>query len=273
MQRNRSLPQACNAGQNHANLQNFDATRMTPATTSTRNEQAIETNRRFYEPLWRDARLVEPQRFNTWPLVSTLVAGTRARLEVAPGLRPRLPVEGTHFVDLSAAALAKLRPRAGAAMQASITALPFASATFDLVCAVDIVEHVEDEDAALSELSRVCMPGAVLIVAVPLHPARWTPFDDFVGHCRRYEPAHLLAKLAQYGLHVESSAVYGMQPKSSKLLDFGMYWLTHHRERAMWWYNRVMMPLGVRFQKKLDLQEGMLDAREVDEVLLVCRKA
>ena len=245
---------------------------MPPATDSTRTEQAIETNRRFYEPLWRDARLVEPQRFNTWPLVSALVAGTRARLEVAPGLRPRLPVEGTHFVDLSATALAKLRPRAGAVMQGSITALPFASAAFDLVCAVDIVEHVENEDAALSELSRVCASGAALIVAVPLHPSRWTPFDDFVGHCRRYEPAHLLKKLDQYGFRVESSAVYGMQPKSSRLLDFGMYWLTHHRERAMWWYNRVMMPLGVRFQKKLSLQEGMLDAREVDEVLLVCRK-
>ncbi|MEO8004578.1 MAG: class I SAM-dependent methyltransferase, partial [Betaproteobacteria bacterium] len=224
---------------------------MTPASPSVNNEQALDTNRRFYEPMWRDARLIEPQRFNTWPLVSALVAGTRARLEVAPGLRPRLPVEGTHFVDLSAAALAKLRPRAGAVMQGSITALPFASATFDLVCAVDIVEHVEDEDAALSELSRVCVTGAALIVAVPLHPSHWTPFDDLVGHCRRYEPEHLLAKLAQYGFRVESSAIYGMQPKSSRLLDFGMYWLTHHRERAMWWYNRVMMPLSVRFQKKL----------------------
>jgi hypothetical protein len=40
----------------------------------------------------------------------------------------------------------------------------------------------------------------------------------------------------------------------------------------MWWYNRVMMPLGVLFQKKLLLQPGMIDAEDVDEVLLVCRK-
>jgi hypothetical protein len=32
------------------------------------------------------------------------------------------------------------------------------------------------------------------------------------------------------------------------------------------------MPLGVRFQKKLSLQPGMIDAADVDEVLLVCRK-
>ena len=234
--------------------------------------ELLETNRRFYNPLWRDARLVEPQAFNTWPLVSALVEQSPSRLEVAPGLRPRLPVEGTHFIDLSEPAVAKLRPRAASVALGSITALPFAGGIFDLVCAVDIVEHVDDEDGALSELSRVCKAGGALLIAVPLYPSRWTAFDDFVGHCRRYEPQRLLDKLGEYGFTVESSAVYGMQPKSSRLLDFGMWWLTHHRERAMWWYNRVMMPLGVRFQKKLSLQPGMLDATDVDEVLLVCRK-
>ena len=237
------------------------------------NAELTETNRRFYDPLWRDARLVEPERFNTWPLVSSLVAQAHSRLEVAPGLRPRLPVEGTHFVDLSEPAVAKLRPRAASASLGSITALLFSDGEFDLVCAVDIVEHVDDEDGALSELSRVCAAGGALLIAVPLHPSRWTPFDDFVGHCRRYEPLRLLEKLSEYGFTVESSAVYGMQPKSSRLLDLGLYCLTHHRQRAMWWYNRVMMPLGIRFQKKLELQPGMLDAADIDEVLLVCRKS
>jgi hypothetical protein len=71
---------------------------------------------------------------------------------------------------------------------------------------------------------------------------------------------------------VESSAVYGMQPQSSWMLDLGTWWLTHRREQAMWWYNHVMMPLGVRFQKKLALCPGMIDTSKVDEILLVCRK-
>ena len=237
-----------------------------------REAQLRETNRHFYNAMWRDARLVEPQRFNTWPLVSALVCQAHSRLEVAPGLRPRLPVEGTHFIDLSGSATAKLRPRAASVTVGSITALPFASGKFDLVCAFDIVEHVEDEDTALSELSRVCDAGGALLIAVPLHPARWTPFDDFVGHCRRYEPWRLLDKLGEHGFTVESSAAYGMQPKSSRLLALGMWWLTHKRKQAMWWYNRVMMPLGVRFQKKLSLHTGMIDTDDVDEVLLVCRK-
>ena len=231
-----------------------------------------EINHRFYDALWRDARLVEPNRFNTWPLVSALVADARRRLEVAPGLRPRLPIEGTHFVDLSRAAIERLRERAAGVAVASITALPYARADFNLVCAFDIVEHVEDDDAALSELSRVCAPGGALLVAVPLHPSRWTAFDEMVGHCRRYEPRRLISNLDEHGFRVESSAAYGMQPSSTWLLDFGMWWLARHRARAMRLYNRVLLPLGLHLQNKLSLQPGMIEASRVDEVLLVCRK-
>jgi hypothetical protein len=63
-----------------------------------------------------------------------------------------------------------------------------------------------------------------------------------------------------------------MQPKSSRLVDFGMWLLIHRRERSMWWYNRVIMPLGVRFQKPLALAEGLVDTAKVGEVLLVCRR-
>ena len=236
------------------------------------DRELLDINRRFYDLLWSGARLVEPQRFNTWPLVNSVLPRSQRQLEIAPGLRPRLPIETTRFVDISMPALAMLRARGASVMLGLVSSLPFAAATFDLVCTLDIVEHVDNDDAALSEIARVAAPGAVLLLSAPLHPSRWTPFDDFVGHRRRYEPQDLLAKLARHGLSVERSGVYGMQPRSSKLLDLGMWWLTHHRERVMWWYNRALMPLGVRFQKKITLAPGMIDAAAVDEVLLVCRK-
>ena len=234
--------------------------------------ELLEDNRRFYDGLWSEARLVEPERFNTWPLVRSLAAPARPRLEVAPGLRPRLPLLGTYFVDLSAPAVAKLRARGAHAQLALLSALPFADAAFEFLCALDIVEHIDDEDAALSELSRVAAPGAARLISVPLHPSHWTAFDDFVGHRRRYQPERLLAKLAEHGFQVEQSAVYGMRPKASRLYDFGMWFLTHRRAHAMWWYNRVLMPLGVRFQKALALTQGMIPTEDVDEILLVCRK-
>lgn len=246
---------------------------MTPAMPQHRSDpELLEANRRFYDPLWRDAHLVDPERFNTWPLVSSLTAQSARRLEVAPGLRPRLPIVGTQFVDISAPALARLHARGGHAVLGKVTAIPFPGRAFDLVCALDIVEHVDDEDGALSELSRVAAPGACVLLSVPLHPALWTAFDDFVGHRRRYEPQRLRSKLTEHGFAVEQSAVYGMAPKSSRLRDVGMWFLVHRRERAMWWYNHVFMPLGVRFQKKLALFPGMIDDADVAEVILVCRR-
>lgn len=229
-------------------------------------------NLKYYDSLWAGAQLVEPQRFNTWPLIQALLPNGRQRLEVAPGLRPRLPFDNTLFVDISLPALAKLAARGASAILGRVTSLPFASASFDLVCAFDIVEHVDDDDGALAELARVARTGARLLLSVPLHPSRWTPFDDFVGHCRRYEPERLWTKLEAHGLEVERTAVYGMQPRSSRLLDLGMWWLTHHRERALWWYNRFLMPLGLKLQKPLEFHSGVTQTRDADEILLVCRK-
>ena len=231
-----------------------------------------ETNSQFYDALWTDARLIEPERFNTWPLVGSLVALHPRRLEVAPGLRPRLPIEGTHFVDQSAPAVAKLRGRGARAVRGRVTSIPFADGVFDLVCAFDIVEHVSDDETALSELSRVAAKDAVFLLSVPLHESCWTAFDDLVGHCHRYDPEQLRARLAAFGFSVERSAVFGMKPQSSWLLDLGMWFLTHRREKAMWWYNRVFMPMGLRFQKTLSLERGLVDADGLDEILIVCRK-
>ena len=234
--------------------------------------ELLEANRHYYDALWSGARLVEARRFNTWPLVASLLPQAPQRLEIAPGLRPRLPIAGTQFIDISAPALALLRRRGGQVVCGTVTALPYPDCTFDLVCALDIIEHVDDDRAAWSEVARVAKPGAVVLVSVPLHPSRWTAFDDFVGHKRRYEPAELQQRLAEHALLVTRSAIYGMQPESSRLLDLGMWWLTHHRAWAMWWYNRVIMPLGIFFQSKLVFTHGMLGAAAVDEVLLVCRK-
>jgi SAM-dependent methyltransferase len=235
--------------------------------------ELLDQNLRFYDSLWSSARLVEPHRFNTWPLVRSLLPKSGRQLEVGPGLRPRLPIEGTHFVDISAPALAKLRERGAQVVLSQVTSLPFADGAFDLVCALDIIEHVDDEDSALSELSRVAESGATLLISMPLHPSLWTSFDDLVGHKRRYEPTCLLAKLAQQNFVIERSAVFGMRPRSSRLVDIGMWWLSHHRKLAMPWFNRVFMPLGLLLQKGLQLAPGMIATDEVDEILLVCRRA
>jgi SAM-dependent methyltransferase len=234
---------------------------------------ARATNRRFYDELWSAGYLVGPQRFNTWPDLSVLATTATARLEVGPGLRPRLPVRGTWFVDVSEPALAQLREQGGLAMLGDVTALPFRDRAFDLVCAFDIVEHVEDDRRVFAELSRIARPGASLIFSVPLHPARWSAFDALVGHVRRYEPDHLVVLLREHGLTLERTAVFGMEPRSRWLLDFAVWGLTKRRVQALRWYNTLLLPLGLLFQKRLAWGTGLIDVAGVGELLLACRRA
>jgi SAM-dependent methyltransferase len=234
---------------------------------------AAGTNRRFYDALWADTYLVRPERFNTWPLVSELSAAGPRRLEIGPGLRPRLPIAGTYCIEISRAAVSRLVQHGGFAAQATAEALPFPDAVFDLVMAMDIIEHVDDDEPVFRELARVLRPGGMLVMSSPLHPDNWTSFDDVVGHLRRYRPEALLEQIARHGLTLERSAIYGMQPRSRTLSRLGAWWLIRRREQAMRWYNRVFMPLGLFFEKRLRLVPGMIDATRVDEVLLVCRRA
>jgi SAM-dependent methyltransferase len=236
-------------------------------------KELLEANLAFYEPLWEQSRLSSPEGFNTWPLVRSLLTLPQSRLEVGPGLRPRLPLEGTCFVDASLTAVTKLRERGARAEIGLVSRLPFRDGAFNLVAAFDVVEHVDDDDAALSELVRVAAPGSTLLLSAPLHPSRWSSFDELVGHRRRYEPEQLLSKLAGHGLSVAATAVYGMQPRSSWLLDFAVWALTYRRRRAIWWYDRVFLRLGALFQRRLRLTPGMMDVTDVDEVLLACRKS
>lgn len=138
--------------------------------------------------------------------------------------------------------------------------------------AMDIIEHVEDDEPVFRELARVLRPGGTLVLSSPMHPDRWTSFDEVVGHLRRYRPQELLAQLARHGLTLERSAIYGMQPRSRLLSRMGALWLTRRREQAMRWYNRVLMSLGLFFEKRPRLAPGMIDPTRVDEVLLVCRR-
>ena len=144
---------------------------------------------------------------------------------------------------------------AGSARRAKSATLPFRDGEFDLVCAFDVIEHVEDDRRVFREVSRVLKDDGVLICSVPLYADLWTEFDDWVGHARRYDPSDLLAIMAGNQLNVERSAAFGMQPSNPRLVKYGMWWLEHRPRWAMFWYNWVGMPLAMRFQKPLTTGE------------------
>jgi len=217
----------------------------------------VAKNSEFYDAFWASTYLTRPERFNTWPLISSLLPAAPLRLEIGPGLRPRLPLAGTHFLDLSPPVIKRLNARGGIAQTGEITALPFDDGSFDLVTAFDVVEHVENDRRVFAELTRVLKPDGHLVFSVPLHPARWTTFDDCVGHARRYEPAVLQELIAGHGLVVEKSAVFGMQSNSPRLLRFTVNGLTRHRAVAVRCYNWLFFPLGMLLQRRLKFADGL----------------
>ncbi len=69
-------------------------------------------------------------------------------------------------------------------------------ARFDLVCAFEVIEHIEDDAGALLEWWSRLRQGGWLILSTPAHPQRFDSGDRLAGHFRRYE-RHGLAKLLQ----------------------------------------------------------------------------
>ncbi len=76
--------------------------------------------------------------------------------------------------------------------------LPF-DAEFDVVCAFDVLEHVEEDTAALAEMFRAVKPGGGVIISVPQHPWLWSAGDAYSHHKRRYRRAELVAKVRAAG--------------------------------------------------------------------------
>jgi 2-polyprenyl-3-methyl-5-hydroxy-6-metoxy-1,4-benzoquinol methylase len=66
---------------------------------------------------------------------------------------------------------------------------------FDLVCAFEVLEHIEDDRAALREWRSFVEPGGAVLLSVPAHPSHFGPVDEAVGHFRRYDAAGLHAVL------------------------------------------------------------------------------
>jgi SAM-dependent methyltransferase len=141
----------------------------------------VDANRSFYDALWSTSYVIRPQRFDTWPLLSWLAAFAPARLEIGPGLRPRLPIAGTSFLNRGRPAVSSLNGLGGYAILGEITALPFPGRSFDLASAFHIVEHIEDDQQAFRELSRVENDDATVLFSVPLHRTRWNAFAALVG--------------------------------------------------------------------------------------------
>jgi SAM-dependent methyltransferase len=127
--------------------------------------------------------------------------------------RDELTTCNATFAAMDAAGEVPRGAAAGSA-QASALALPFATGTFDRVIASEVLEHIPDDGAALSELARVLRPGGTLAVTVPAWLAEtvcWKLSDEYHapaapgGHMRIYVAPVLRSRLREAGLRPTGS--------------------------------------------------------------------
>ena len=74
---------------------------------------------------------------------------------------------------------------------------------FDAALALDVIEHVDDDRAAVAGLARLVRPGGAVVVSVPALPDLLGEFDRVQGHRRRYLPETLAAAFDGTGLRLD----------------------------------------------------------------------
>lgn len=105
------------------------------------------------------------------------------------------------------AAQQRVAPFADAEIVADIETVT--DVNFDLACAFEVLEHIEDDVAALTELCARVRPGGGVILSVPAHPDRYGASDQLVGHHRRYSRDQLNRLMRAAGLEIRWVQSYG----------------------------------------------------------------
>jgi len=111
--------------------------------------------------------------------------------------------------------------------------LPFADGAFDRVIASEVMEHIDDDDTAMAELTRVLRPGGTIAVTVPsLFPEKvcWSLSEDY--HAPKVAGGHV--------------RIYRRQQVIAMLRAAGMVPTGHHRVHALhspyWWLRCLVGP-------------------------------
>jgi SAM-dependent methyltransferase len=232
-------------------------------------------HRLYYDALWSRSRVVEPSMWALWDTVSAYVAERTHFLEIGAGTRPRIPIGGSYFVDLSPKALEALRRREGRCTAGTAEALPFPEEIFDLICAFEIVEHVPNDRAVLQEISRVLKRGERFIFSVPLHMEYWTRHDELAGHVRRYHPGELESLLAEHGLSIEKYNIT-ISPRNSLYRNASAYLASRFWHLGVALEARMALPIYTWIDRRRGIkwEEGSFveNTSRANNVIIVCRK-
>lgn len=144
-------------------------------------------------------------------------------LEIGCGTGHNLPMLGSFgeidAIEIDPAARDIASERLGRAVgDAPLPTLPgVPRGHYDMVAVLDVIEHIDDDVAALRAMAEVLKPGGCILIAVPAHGWMWSAHDVVNHHKRRYSKASLDAAIRAAGL----------------------------RHDGLHWFNSLLFPLAV----------------------------
>ena len=193
------------------------------------------------------------------PRILDVGCGTGANLEMLANFGE---AEG---VDVSDDALEFCRLKKLKATKGLAEKLPFADESFDVVTALDVVEHLDDDVAGLKEMNRVLKSGGRTLIFVPAFMWLWGVQDDISNHRIRYTKKQIVERLKLAGFEIERATyanwtffapilagrtimkITGIKPESEKNVNVsalnGIFGKIFSAERL--WLKNFDFPFGV----------------------------
>ena len=94
------------------------------------------------------------------------------------------------------------------AINASLTELPFENNSYDMICAFDVIEHIENDNKAVEEIYRVLKPKGKYFITVPAFQSLWSNHDVVNHHFRRYKKKQLNKLIESTNLKIDHSTYF-----------------------------------------------------------------
>jgi len=96
----------------------------------------------------------------------------------------------------------------GRLAQGNLEQLPLRSLSFNIVSLLDVLEHVDDQEAVLGEIYRILKPNGVLLISAPAFMHLWSGHDVVHQHRRRYLKSQLQQEIVSAGFKVNYLSYY-----------------------------------------------------------------
>jgi SAM-dependent methyltransferase len=194
-------------------------------------------------------------RYRRWQIDTVRPYCGRTVLELGPGMGhfaaelDALGLDRLVLADTEPYALERLRTQYAGRKDVEVVELHVPGPVqigppVETIVAMNVIEHIEDEVAAMRDLATALVPGGRLVIWVPGYPALYGDFDRKVGHVRRHTPATLRAAVTAAGLEVRVC-------RPVNLLGGLGWWLAVRRGGVgypkswlVWLYDRVGIPIS-----------------------------